>query len=355
MSDLPVMMFESNWQTLSILAALVSFFIGGIFLMVSRLFSSPKLEQTAKGEMVFAASTVFLALFIALLIPLAEEASVDYVKSVYGGSFNFEGKVYLADIALAYMSNVATCAKNFLNVLWAIDIQVQLVLSIVMEVVMSDLATGFFMNFFSDRIKNFTEVLTFFLIIFYLIYNILIFLKYFGMYFFTFGIILRAFPPTRGGGAFIMALSIGLYFIFPLTYILTGMIMQESGGPVVCDMTTLPKIDNCKICAKDALGVEKCRVAEGTIDTSKNERIVCSTAGALDVKKIFANSLKLKVSTNWFTEVIDKAHRFLNNIIMTMCFLPLLAMTLTLSFILSTSSLFGATIPEVGRGLIKLI
>lgn len=336
MMSAPAMAFEESWITLSLLAAFASVIVAIIFIMVSRLFNNPKLEQTAKSEFVFAASTVFLTIFAITVVVLAQDIAVQYVDEIYGNFLQQNvPHATITDILIAYLNKVQTCSVNFLRALYTIDVFVQTVLSVTMEVIMSDLATGFFMNFFSDRIVNSTQVISFYMIIYNVIYNILIFLKHFGMYFFTFGIILRAFPPSRGAGAFIMSLSIGLYFIFPLSYILIGVTMQEAGGPVICDITSLPAVENCK--------------------TDANGQLVCSTSGAFDVKKVFKQSLNLKVSTNAITRLLEQVGSFMNNLTMTMCLLPLLALTVTLSFILSTSSLFGATIPEVGKGLVKLI
>ncbi|MDD5339913.1 MAG: hypothetical protein PHV13_01550 [Candidatus ainarchaeum sp.] len=55
------------------------------------------------------------------------------------------------------------------------------------------------------------------------------------------GLILRFFPPTRDAGAFLIALAIGFYIIFPTTYLINKQIFEEIGGtpypPQLADVT----------------------------------------------------------------------------------------------------------------------
>jgi hypothetical protein len=53
---------------------------------------------------------------------------------------------------------------------------------------------------------------------------------------------------------------------------------------------------------------------------------------------------------------LDKImERGFNGVFINLCSLPFLAMVITMSFILSSTNLFGANLPEVGRGFVKLI
>jgi len=47
--------------------------------------------------------------------------------------------------------------------------------------------------------------------------------------------------------------------------------------------------------------------------------------------------------------------RLLQPLVINICLIPIVAMTATITFVLSTTNLFGGQIPEIGRGLIKLI
>ena len=61
-------MLYADWKTLAILAAAGSVLASIMLIMFSRLFDLRTLEQSAKAEFVFAASTVFIVLFVMLKI-----------------------------------------------------------------------------------------------------------------------------------------------------------------------------------------------------------------------------------------------------------------------------------------------
>ena len=72
---------------------------------------------------------------------------------------------------------------------------------------------------------------------------------------------------------------------------------------------------------------------------------------------------KVFEAMSWFDSIRSKVRTFFDDqlsslfthITYTICFLPLVALVLTMTFVLQTSGLFGANIPEIGRGLIRFI
>ena len=46
---------------------------------------------------------------------------------------------------------------------------------------------------------------------------------------------------------------------------------------------------------------------------------------------------------------------FTRQIVYSVCVFPLIAFTILLTFVLNATTLFGGNIPEIGRGLVKLI
>ena len=45
----------------------------------------------------------------------------------------------------------------------------------------------------------------------------------------------------------------------------------------------------------------------------------------------------------------------IKNLLSAICLAPVIAIILMMTFILNTTNLFGGNIPEIGRGLVKLI
>ncbi len=345
----------ANWEELSILAAFLSVLAAILLYMMSKIFSIPKLASDAKSEMIFAASTIFLVLFTITILAFAEDIATqfllgfyDYNKDVLGSiqdqninpnpSYDANSdyaaraidvasgpeNVHFIDILIVYLNSLAGCMTKTLNVLWGMDIFVSSFASVLVETFMSELSTGYFVKYFAERIATAVNGINFYLIMLYLMYHILMFLKYLGLSFFVLGVALRAFPPTRGAGAYVMALTIGLYFVFPISYVAMAFI-TVSHTPNYCYLPEIPLPEK-------------------------------STCGTLDPSKISENQLYLEINKDSVAGFLDYlSFSFLRQLMLNACCLPIVAITLTLSFILSTSSLFGATIPEVGRGLIKLI
>src|SRR5512136_434420 len=79
----------ADWRTISIGAAAISILGSAMLIMLSRLFSLRNLEQVAKTEFVYAASTVFIVIMAVGIIGIAEPRLVGLAKSLYLMSFGF--------------------------------------------------------------------------------------------------------------------------------------------------------------------------------------------------------------------------------------------------------------------------
>ncbi|MEM4272598.1 MAG: hypothetical protein QXH30_03320 [Candidatus Bilamarchaeaceae archaeon] len=154
---------------------------------------------------------------------------------------------------------------------------------------------------------------------------------------------MRQFPPTRGSGAFVIAFSLGFYFVFPFAYIIAVNIAPQTlACPVIPDFS----------------GME-------------------STCGSANPDSAFASALWLESNFNRISSFLADLSTYISEVSLdpfgvvpdaleftggrlagfaiNLCCLPFLAMVITMSFILSTTNLFGANLPEVGRGFVKLI
>jgi hypothetical protein len=206
-----------------------------------------------------------------------------------------------------------------------------------MEIFMSEHASGFGVKWMSERGMNATQSLAFYMYIFYLLVHIFNFIKYYAGFFFSIGVVLRSFPPTRGTGAYMMALSVGLYFVFPLIYIL----IASTAGPHIQSTIASFQVDN-------AGGYEYfCAVP----DVSDISIMGC---GAADrpmwmVEQVKANAGEL---SSMLTIHVDS---FVRHMTFAICLFPMIAFVALLTFVLNTTNLFGGNIPEIGRGLVKLI
>jgi hypothetical protein len=338
-------MYLFDWQTISIAAAALSVLGSVLLIMFSRLLDLKNLEQVAKTEFVYAASTVFIVLFVLMLVQYGEAAMKIMARELFLTSLayspstpvNLKAGDTLIDYAKLYLYAPTGCVQTIVGTLYWFSIPVEGMSSVFMEIFMSEHASGFAVKWIAERITNTTQVMTFFMFIYYILFHAFDFIKYFGGFFFSVGVALRAFPPTRGAGAYLMALALGLYFILPLSYILVSAMSMPHLQP----------------------GFQQAQ-----LKTDGNIAYACKVPSAPDVE--LCGSESIAAAAQW--KVIIKQRqaeleKFLDihvfeltrHLTMAMCVFPTVCMIIVLTFVLNTTQLFGGNIPEIGRGLIKLI
>lgn len=343
--------FYADWQAISVGAAALSVVASAGLIMLSRLFSLRNLEQIAKTEFVFAASTVLIVAMVVMIVNLAEPrlggADNSLARCLYLSSFglqcddpaSFTNQTSLIDWMKLYMQTPTQCVQRFMSVLYALAVPVDAMASVYMEIFMSEHASGFGVKWISERILNATASFSFYMYMFFLIAHTFDFIKYYGGFFFSIGVAMRAFPPTRGAGAYIMALSFGLYFVFPLAYITIASLSlphvqsniiafnaTASGGPGYACSLPPPADLTPYACG----GADFGRVAElqATIRSNSDQLV------------------------DFLTIRIDD---FQKHLVHALCIFPMIAFVVLLTFVLNATNLFGGNIPEIGRGLVKLI
>ncbi|MFH0737847.1 MAG: hypothetical protein V1827_04270 [Candidatus Micrarchaeota archaeon] len=342
-----------DWTTISIGAAALSVLATAALIMLSRLFSLKNLEQVAKSEFVYAISTVLIVIMaVGIIEPLEIQLAAPnsgLARCLYLTSLGqpctaalpqmADPPTTLIDWMKLYMETPTKCVQRFMDVLYALEIPVGAMTSFYMEIFMSEHAGGFGLKWVEERILNSTQSFSFYMYMYFLLAHCLNFVKHYAGFFFSFGVMLRAFPPTRGAGAYVMALAFGLYFVFPLSYILIATLglphvqsnimdldVNAVGGPeYICVLPQVPDMEPWQC---------------GTADLGK----------FLDMRSLLISN-RDELGTMMSLRMWDYEKHLTNSL----CVFPLIAFVLLLTFVLNTTTLFGGNIPEIGRGLVKLI
>jgi hypothetical protein len=341
--------FYDDWKTISIGASAIALLGSAGLIMLSRLFSLKNLEQIAKTEFVYAASTVLIVVMAVGMIQIAEPRlggpDNSLARTLYTSSLgvcpkaSFTDQTTLIDWMKLYMGTPAKCVKQFMDILYVMEIPIGAMTSVYMEIFMSEHASGFGVKWIEERIMNATQSFAFFMYMYFLMAHTLNFVKYYSGFFFSIGVVLRAFPPTRGAGAYVMALSFGLYFVFPLTYIMIATLglPHAQSNIIACDPAAIGGPDYvCALPQPADMTPWQC----GTADAGK-------MMGFQNM--VVANQIEVKNMLS--SKVLD----FEKNLANSICIFPFVAFVVLLTFVLNATSLFGGNIPEVGRGLVKLI
>jgi len=355
--------FYVDWGTLSIAAASISVVGASILIMLSRLFSLRNLEQIAKTEFAFAASTVLIVLMVVAFIAFGEGLLASGENSVarclYLSTFQcdcdipvtFPNQNTLIDWMKLYLQAPASCVQDFMGVLYALSIPVEAVASIYLEIFMSEHASGFAVKWIAERITNTTQSLSFYMYMYYLMVHILNFVEYFGGFFFSIGVVLRAFPPTRGAGAYLMAISFGLYFVFPLSYILIATMSLPHAQSEILRPEGNIRPDGGPECvpAEDGSFRYLCALPSVT-------NMSTYACGGATVGRAFQMTDVLRSNEDALKDMFHfRIADFARHLVSAICIFPVVALVILLTFVLNTTNLFGGNIPEIGRGLVKLI
>ena len=343
--------FYADWKTISIGAAAIAVLGSAGLIMLSRLFTLKNLEQVAKTEFVYAASTVLIVIMAVGIIDIAEPrlggSGNSLARTLYLSSFglptesavSFPEQTTLVDWMKLYMSTPTQCVQKFMDILYTLNVPIGGISSVYMEIFMSEQASGFGVKWIEERIMNATESFSFFMYIFFLLMHIMTFVKYYAGFFFSIGVVLRAFPPTRGAGAYVMALSFGLYFVFPLTYILITTLGMSHVQSNIVDFDPSSTTGPEYLCSLP--------------QPANLEHWQCGTA---DAGKMLEFSNLIKSQRDELSGMISlKLIDFEKHLVNSLCIFPFVAFVVLLTFVLNTTALFGGNIPEIGRGLVKLI
>ena len=139
-----------------------------------------------------------------------------------------------------------------------------------------------------------------------------------------------------------MAVALGLYFVFPLTYILISAISMPhaQANLIMVNDPTSSDVDGFYVCALPQVPNYLETLGCGSDTPSSMLRM----RSLLDVNRALITDL--------LTVHFGEMQRHL---VSAMCIFPMVSFVILLTFVLNTSNLFGGNIPEIGRGLVRLI
>jgi len=348
----------SDWRTISIAAAAFSVVAATMVLMLSRLFSLRNLEQIAKTEFVFAASTVLIVIMTVTIIQVVEpllagglEHRQSIAECLYLSTFQLDcdsvrmpatasTPTTLIDWMKLYLTTPASCVQKFMSVLYSLSIPIEAMTSVYMEIFMSEHASGFGVKWISERITNAVQSLSFYVYIHFLLVHMLDFIKYYSGFFFSVGVALRAFPPTRGAGAYMMTMAFGLYFVLPLSYVLIATV-------------SLPHVQSSVVSAQ---GLPTGSSFQYTCILPEYQDVGAYACDAPSVARAFELRDRIEANADSLEDMLSfRLADFTRHLVSAICVTPMVALVILLTFVLNTTNLFGGNIPEIGRGLVKLI
>ncbi len=324
------------WLPIVSLVITISFIITTLFYTISLAFNLNNLKMWAKSEYMQLIATVLIVAFFVAAFNVTETIVIGAVTNMgeamsYPGGFTCEGTYATMHLgqhfcaALNQIDAMMGCMKSLYNDIFWVNSFIEPIEKMYTEVASSEGMGGWPFSGAVSIMKMMAQYINFSVLMMYLQKNFLLLASQTMMTMvLPAGIILRAFPMTRGAGGFLMAAAIGFYFVMPISYIVTLAIFGKVNSD--CEI---------QVPAAFAGEDENCHVSR--VDLMQDKSFVAMVFEQGDI-----NSWLEKIENNW----ARRLHAL---------FLPLIVLTITFTFIRSTASLFGADVMEFSRGLVKLI
>ncbi len=332
----------ADWEALAIMAAFIAVLVSALLLMLSRILDFKILEQSAKAELVFAASSVILVIFLIGAVKYGTDIGKTVSASMYLYSYQHVGELHflnasgqeqvldtsifsspdytLNEIVILYMRSVMYCAESVGNSAFYVSLAAHQISSFSQDVWMAYPISAWAWGGIAQAADNLLNTFYFMELVYRIQIYVMRFMDVFSLsYLLPIGILMRSFPPTRAAGAYVLAFTIGVYLVFPIAYLAA---VFSSPYPALCATPQLPEIPQGE----------------------------SSKAGILSQLVMWYRAFEGDL-----LDFVDKFSDFTNSLLINLCFFPFLAFAIMITFVQSSSGLFGANVSEVGRGLIKLI
>jgi len=340
----------SPWFSVSMIILFIAFSGAVIFYMIAYAFNSDQYKRIAFAELMQVAASFLLIgflfgfeMFETDLLTKLEKTSGTITSALMlsgggqipSGALSGQIQINPFDVSYAFLRNMLNCTENNLKNLYAraqvwenlMNMQLQFKVEIPILKEETPLNPFAYVSSFATKAAGYEydiNELTWLAIFLYAQIAVLKFIET-SMFtvFLPIGLILRSFPPTRGAGAVLVAIAIGFYFVYPLTY-------------TVLYVGTSPVIDGCSIAIP--------------LDVSKSSETCPVNVGA--VSDTMTSAAESAVSLDAVLPQIESgttSMRFVALVYM------IISLGVTFIFVRSLSSILGADISEIGRSMLRML
>jgi len=340
MADL-FLFWTFGWVPLCILVAVMSLFIAALAHMLGTAFGIPNLVLYAKSEYMQVLATVLIILAALSMVFVGGRISGSIAAQLAAASGNTDfGAIppgAQADpftLARAYILQVPVdCMKTIYWAVYYKNIWTELWSSVSFNVGNVEGVSGGFFTAGVVSLAHFAaQNITYLALFQYVQYSLLRFSQYTLLQIFLpIGLVLRAFPITRGVGGLMTAFALGFAFVYPITYVLIVAMMPSN--QFACTQVSTNTDFSRQMFGAKFLEDDPC----------------FNNAGAQTMM-----GYKVSSDSQRDSGMASLVHA-VNQLYLQAVFYPLVSLIITFTFVRQTGSLFGADLAEIGRGLIKLI
>ena len=336
-----------DWQGYAVLLSMMEIIVAVLLYYISKIFQLGKYEVFAKEFLIESVLTLFLVIGIFLIIEMGNEFAKELNKKIYSSFKNAneifnrhpvrgeEDVSWYAILLTSYVSS--SCLRPFYEMTFFLT-QISALSKGVVLVSDSFRSLGSNADLLFVISQNFFNTFMFIYLMYFVSLKLLLFFKYIYPIFIMIGVPLRAFEPTRSAGAYLIAVGLGFYFVYPAIYLL---LMAQGYNNGACNLpnTVYSVIKSWNNSPLGRIGFALMSIVSGVVFGA-----VASSGWVLS----FFNSIV-------GTEVLSTLERIMIHTVINICFVPIIAFALAMTFVNIGSTTLGGRIAEVGRGLFKFL
>ncbi|MCL6088990.1 MAG: hypothetical protein M1530_02390 [Candidatus Marsarchaeota archaeon] len=217
------------------------------------------------------------------------------------------------------------CEKKVYNTLYTINFYYRLVGRLQADALGADPLGGWSTTVYTGFFEYVTGHINYLLLLNYIQVRLLTLIKYAMPLLLEAGLVLRVFPLSRGAGGLLIAIGLGFYAVYPVSIAILMTLLPGPTHSFCTGFNPPPLLD----------------LSDGGVVQTSGDLLQVAFSAKASGSQI--GSLRTQIET------------FLPVFYLQGMFLPLVAFTITFTFVRQTGALFGSDLNEIGRGLIKLI
>ncbi|OIO20902.1 hypothetical protein AUJ17_04285 [Candidatus Micrarchaeota archaeon CG1_02_47_40] len=329
-----------GWIGINLVALLLTLFFTTVLYMLSLGLNLPNVKKWAKGEYAQVLVGFLLIMSIVGMVEVGWQVMQDVTGGViYAGSGQMlSSAVSPFEVADAYLDTVIECEISAYKWLYYAMFFAKPAQSFVTDVAGVEAIDATIFSPIISLASYFSNRITWILLFQYVLKELLAFAEATMLtVFLPIGLVLRAFPVSRGAGGIMISIAIGCYFVFPLSIV--AMTAMQGNSFVVENGEVAMNTGSSALALCTAVGVVP------------NFETLCPD----DIVGYFFKGEELLMGGKSLMGQVTGIGEQISALYLQAMFYPLVSLIITFTFIRSTSSMFGADLAELGRGLIKLI
>jgi len=332
-----------NWVLITVILMMSSFAISVILYLISKLIRYTKLEYWAMGEiMEVLATSAILGVIVGLLSMLNLIGCGIYLMDSGGGSYDFNSinsyctssGLNPANTAVMMLhDHMLSVQRLWYAISWQANFWINLATSIDISLpIGAKIEFAKYLGYIVSPFEFGAKLLGNLIFFTFLSIEIIKFFDYISIFMLPIGILLRAFPGSRGMGAMLIAVGLGFAYVYPITLIY---LQYAVGGDI----------------SAHAEGLANEITKNKMLDMSYYDYLCFdNTEDVIGMKEIIHDIMD--------SDIAGKTRGMIEGVInwMIVLFLiQLIALLVAVTFTRSVAMLLGADLAEIGRGLFKFI